>query len=382
MFGLNVRSIFLKLTPWKSVGFDVVFIQSKLRRVQNVAAWIFLTGLMLGTGTLEAAEAAVTATLTDVLIYKDGDRVRGRFMERVGDTLVFQSEKFGLLKVPAAMARVEQGALPAAAKVVTSKQATQVISPPSEHAEPTESAEPVGWARFSPYALTQAMRELFGPWHGRFAVSSEIVSDTTERNNTMVEAKLNRKWTRDEVEGTIRFDYTKTEDVTTKDVIKFNGSWRRDFKRKLFSVYRPSVEYNRAFKNPSGVYTDYILVQQEIGAGVNVFTTPQRKLRVGLSENLFDVWVTQPISQHTAQTSESVFAEVEWTLPWKLRLTERGVWYYSFANNTDGWENRIELNKKLTETLSVAIRHETRHNNPDVRTQDYTLLRLLIGLDF
>jgi hypothetical protein len=280
------------------------------------------------------------------------------------------------------MARVEQGALPAAPKAVTSKQATQVISPPSEHAEPTESADPVGWARFSPYALTQTMREFFGPWHGRFAVSSEIVSDTTERNNTMFEARLNRKWTRDEVEGTIRYDYTKTEDVTTKDVLKFNGSWRRDFKRRLFSVYRPSVEYNRAFRNPAGVYTDYVLVQQEIGAGVNVFTTPQRKLRVGLSENLFDVWVTNPVSQHTAQTSESVFAEVEWTLPWKLRLTERGVSYYSFADNTDGWENRVELNKKLTETLSVAIRHEARHNNPDVRTQDYTLLRLLIGLDF
>ncbi|MBC7365703.1 MAG: DUF481 domain-containing protein [Undibacterium sp.] len=340
-----------------------------------------MTGLGLGAGALPAAEGAA-ATLADVLIYRDGDRVRGRLMERVGDTLVFQSEKFGLLKVPAAMARVEQGALPAASKLMTGQQATQVISPPSDHAEPTESAEPVGWARFSPYALTQAMRELFGPWHGRFAVSSEIVSDRTERNNTMVEARLNRKWTADEVEGTIRFDYTKTEDVTTKDVVKFNGSWRRDLKRRLFGVYRPSVEYNRAFKNPAGVFTDYILVQQEIGAGVNVFTTPQRKLRVGLSENLFDVWVMQPVSQHTARTSESVFAEVEWTLPWKLRLTERGVWYYSFANNTDGWENRIELNKKLTETLSVAIRHETRHNNPDVRTQDYTLLRLLIGLDF
>jgi len=46
------------------------------------------------------------------------------------------------------------------------------------------------------------------------------------------------------------------------------------------------------------------------------------------------------------------------------------------------WENRIELNKKLTETLSVAIRHETRRNNPDVRIEDYTLLRLLVGLDF
>jgi hypothetical protein len=380
---MNVRGFCLKLLAWEGVAVRVDFIRVNNRRARQIAAWVFLTGMMLVAGALHAAEAAATvaaiAPLTDVLIYADGDRVRGHFMERVGDTLVFQSEKFGLLKVPAAAAHVEQGALPAASNATAHKRGTQVISPPSE---PAEGAEPAGWARFSPYALTQAMREFFGPWHGRFSISSEIVSDTTTRNNTMVEAKLQRKWIRDEVEGTIRYDYTKTENVTTKDVIKFTGSWRRDFKTRLFSVYRPSVEYNRAFKNPAGIYTDYLLVQQEIGAGVNVFTTPQRKLRVGLSENLFDVWVTAPTHQHIARTSESVFAEVEWTLPWKMHLTERGVWYYSFENQRDGWENRIELNKKLTETLSVAIRHETRHNNPDVRTQDYTLLRLLIGLDF
>ena len=386
MFGVKVRRFFLKLLGWEGVAGRVVFMQLNTGDARRVAAWVFLTGMLLVTAGLQAGEVAanpaVIMPLTDVLIYTDGDRVRGRFMERVGDTLVFQSEKFGLLKVPAATARVEQGALPAASKVIAHKQGTQVISPPSEHPEPAEAGEPVGWARFSPYALTQAMREFFGPWHGRFSVSAEIVADTTERNNTMVEAKLQRKWIRHEVEGTIRYDYTKTENVTTKDVIKFTGSWRRDFRTRFFSVYRPSVEYNRAFKNPAGVYADYVLVQQEIGAGVNVFTTPQRKLRVGLSENLFDVWVTVSPHQHIARTSESGFAEVEWTLPWKLHLTERGVWYYALQNQRDGWENRIELNKKLTETLSVAIRHETRHNNPDVRTQDYTLLRLLIGLDF
>jgi hypothetical protein len=37
---------------------------------------------------------------------------------------------------------------------------------------------------------------------------------------------------------------------------------------------------------------------------------------------------------------------------------------------------------KLTETLSVAVRHETRQNNPDERVRDYSMLRMLVGLDF
>jgi hypothetical protein len=211
--------------------------------------------------------------------------------------------------------------------------------------------------------------------------SAQYPGATTGKRR-LVELHMKRTWKRDEVDGTLRYDFSQTADVATKDLIKLTGSWRRDYAYKLFSIYRPTSEYNRAFKAPDDVAVNYLLLQQEIGAGVNVFTTPQRKLRVGLSENLFDVWVVAPDSRHVAQTSESIFAELEWSLPWRLRLMERGVWYPPFRSGSEGWENRLELNKKLTETLSVAIRHETRTNNPDVRIQDYTLLRLLVGLDF
>ena len=63
-------------------------------------------------------------------------------------------------------------------------------------------------------------------------------------------------------------------------------------------------------------------------------------------------------------------------------LTERGVYYYSFSSRNDGWENRIELTKKFTETFSTAIRHEIRRGSPDGTAQDYTRLKLLLGLDF
>jgi hypothetical protein len=76
-----------------------------------------------------------------------------------------------------------------------------------------------------------------------------------------------------------------------------------------------------------------------------------------------------------------MFEEVELTLPWRMSLSQRGVWY-PVRNQPDAWENRIELNKKLTETLSTSLRHEIRRNNPDGSAQDYTRLKLLFGLDF
>ena len=349
-------------------------------RVGWMVAAVLASGL--GSAGLRAADIVVAAP--QVLIYADGDRVRGKLLERSGELWVFQSEKFGLLKVPVAAARVESAAdgVTMTPKLAPKEAVATAAPKPTSIHEDSDDVEPAGWARFTPLALTHTMREFFGPWKGRFSISLEDVSDSSSRNTTLVELHMKRTWKRDEVDGTLRYDFSQTANVATKDLIKLTGSWRRDYAYKLFSIYRPTSEYNRAFKAPDGVAVNYLLLQQEIGAGVNVFTTPQRKLRAGLSENLFDVWVVAPDSRHAAQTSESIFAELEWSLPWRLRLTERGVWYPPFRSGSEGWENRLELNKKLTETLSVAIRHETRTNNPDVRIQDYTLLRLLVGLDF
>ena len=381
MLGVINRKFFWKLWMRLRVGCPVSlnFKQSCMRVGWMVAA-VLASGL--GSAGLRAADIVVAAP--QVLIYADGDRVRGKLVERSGELWVFQSEKFGLLKVPVAAARVESAAdgVSMTPKLAPKEAVATAAPKPTSIHEDSDDVEPAGWARFTPLALTHTMREFFGPWKGRFSISLEDVSDSSSRNTTLVELHMKRTWKRDEVDGTLRYDFSQTANVATKDLIKLTGSWRRDYAYKLFSIYRPTSEYNRAFKAPDGVAVNYLLLQQEIGAGVNVFTTPQRKLRAGLSENLFDVWVVAPDSRHAAQTSESIFAELEWSLPWRLRLTERGVWYPPFRSGSEGWENRLELNKKLTETLSVAIRHETRTNNPDVRIQDYTLLRLIVGLDF
>jgi len=99
---------------------------------------------------------------------------------------------------------------------------------------------------------------------------------------------LQRKWTRDEIEGSLRYDFAQTAAVTTKDLIKMGGSWRRDYPRRLFSVYRPSMEIIGPSKGRRRA-GDYWLAQQEIGAGVNLLATPQRKVRAGLGESFLCV---------------------------------------------------------------------------------------------
>jgi hypothetical protein len=334
--------------------------------------------------------AQVTPNTRDTLVYKDGDRVQGVLVEQTPELIVFKSDRFGELRVSSAHAVVIKAEKPVAKAVPAAP--TPVLPPPIMPATPAERRQAVAeaereeeervtiWDRFSPSVLTAKVRDYFGPWHGRLSFSAEVVSDIAERNNSAYEAHLQRKWKSDEVQLNARYDYNETNDVATTDLLKAWGQWRHEFNKTVFAHYRPTSEWNRASRL-RGVPNDYFLLQQELGVGYHVLTKPSRKLRLGVSQNLFDTWNTAPAASHVSRGVVSSFEEAELTLPWRMTISQRGVWYPT-GDRADGWENRIELNKKLTETLSTSVRHEIRRNNPDGSAQDYTRLKLLFGLDF
>jgi hypothetical protein len=336
----------------------------------------------------------------DVLVYKDGDRVLGKLVEQTAATIVFFSERFGTLRVPATDAVV----------IKSSKSpAPPATPPPAEDVAKTESPKPPAsaapaaaggkvetaaeradvekasrWEWFSPAVLTAKLANFFGPWHGKVAFSSEMVSDTSDRDNVSLEGTLQRKWTADEVQLKGRYDYSKTNELTTTDVMKGDGLWRHTFPKNRFAVYHPTFEWNRANISTSPLVPggDYFLLQQEIGVGLSVWSTPLRKVRIGVSENLFDLWTQDPVPSHNSRAVQSAFVESEFKLPWRMSLTQRAVYYYSIASADTGWESTVELSKKFTETFSTSIRHEIRRNNPDGRAPDYSRLKLLFGVDF
>jgi hypothetical protein len=342
--------------------------------------------LTWGLGCAVLQGALVTPNPRDTLVYKDGDRVHGVLVDQTSELIVFKSDRFGELRVSAAHAVVIKAEKPAAKPVVapappllpvTSAERKEAVAA-AEHREEEERV--TIWDQFSPSVLTAKVRNYFGPWHGKLAFSAEVVSDIAERNNSSYEAQLKRKWKADEVQLSIRYDYNETNDLATTDIMKAGGLWRHEFSKTLFGHYRPTSEWNRASRL-RGVPNDYVLLQQEIGVGYHLLTKPSRKLRLGVSQNFFNTWNTAPVRDHNARSIVSSFEEAEFTLPWRMTLSQRGVWYPA-SDEADGWENRIELNKKLTETLSTSVRHEIRRNNPDGSAQDYTRLKLLFGLDF
>lgn len=326
---------------------------------------------------LRAAPAA-----TDVLVYKDGDRVQGRLISTEGGTIVFRSNRFGELRVPATQAEVIRGgAQPSVAATAEAK--LQVpTTPATATATPADEKPDADLAeqRRTIARLAATLRHYFGPWHGRVAFSSEVVTDTSERHGEILEGRMERKWVGDELRFDARYEFSSTDEKTNTDLTKGGAYWRHDLSTRWFTLLHPSVEWNRNYTY-QGRDADYFLLQNEVGGGVTVWDRPGKKFRVGLAENLYDVWNTST-STHLSRNVESVFVEAEFRLPWDVKLTERAIRYFSITGGHMGWENQFELSKKFTENLVLALRHEIRRNEPDIRVEDFSSWRFLLGLDF
>src|SRR3954470_10857787 len=197
-------------------------------------AVVILLMILVGNG---AVAAGLEPIARDALVYKDGDRVQGKFVAREGDVIVFRTDRFGELRVPAADAEVVM-----AEKNVEESKAASLSrapeTPAQTQAKAVAQSEEVErlriWEWFSPWVLTAKVRNYFGPWHGRLAVSTELVSDFVRHSTFAVDGHLQRKWKSDEVQINTRYDYAEANNLVTTDVVKAAGSYRHDFSKGRF----------------------------------------------------------------------------------------------------------------------------------------------------
>lgn len=338
-------------------------------------AWFWQRGSMMCAWQKLVFQFTVCCLLAlgaraDVLIFSDGDRVQGTFVRRENGKIVFQSPRFGNLSVPESEAKVE----------VTSQPAPPIISPmPSEAEGPPSLYDQILLTRFR-RKVEEGIVRWWEPWVGRLAASTDIVHDAKDRSVFLAEGRVRRNWSHDEVRLEMRYEYREENSVKTVDLIKGTGLWRHDLSPRIFGSYRPLLERDKVNSNGFQPFP-YVLLQQQVGVGVHLVRKERIKIRAGVAENFFNVWAIHDDAK-SYEHIESLFFEAEATLPWRISITERSVWYYSLKDNTQGWENEFEFSKKLTDSLSVGIRYEFRQNNPDSRVQDYERLRFLIGYDF
>ena len=314
----------------------------------------------------------------DLLVYKDGNRATGRLVERKDNTIVFASDRFGLLSVAATDADVlpatGASANPAEPVVAsTPPPSAPATATPAPKQTPTGDTSPNNW-------LHRHLR----PWRGQLNLALEGKHEDNRRDKLLVELRAQRRWTADELRLNSRYEYTEEDTRTTTDLLKADAYWRHDLYhlgRRLFALYSPEAEYNRGYKYKE-TPIDYILLKQQLGLGLTVVDHATRKVRLGLAENRFDLWVLTPVYGHASAYAESAFLELELQLPYGIRITDRGTWYFTGGEGKFGRENQLEIAKQLGDGFLLGVRHEVRKDVPASQASNYSLWRILLGLEF
>lgn len=325
-----------------------------------VLAFVLAAALVNGAGP--ALSSAVPATA--VVVFKDGDRLRGTIVASSETDITFASSRAGMLTISRIdILRVEEAEDAGRGEEV----APQGDGDPVVDDEPTdvETGGVLRWLR---------------KWKAGLAVSAEGKREGDQRSSFMVEARVGRTWSADEVRLGARYEFAREGERTTDDLIELDGYARHDFHNRWFVLYSPELDWNRGYIH-RGSPLEYVWLQQEIGAGLNAIDRSGLMLRFGVAENLFNVW-TIDRDVRVSTNTESLFTECEWQLPWAVRLADRFRWYYSLETGENGFENQFDLSKQLTANLHLGFRHEARADIPNADVGDYTLWRVLLGLDF
>jgi hypothetical protein len=329
--------------------------------------------LIFATGWLISWTAMPVVTRADALVFKsNGDRLNGTLVAEQGDVLVFETERFGVLRVAREEVTLERAERETVRQVVS-------VNPPTPSgraviADGSADAVQLAMVSASPPASKAT------PWHMHVAFSAELIRDTADKSEWIFEFRAEKKWERDELRFEPRYEYKSENDRTTSDLLKLKTYYRHDIGRWWFVQYLPYYELNRQFTF-QGVPLDYQYLRNELGGGIRVIDRPGSILRVGVSESFYNIdFLDYPA--HRSLRGESVFVEAELELPWRVSIRDRGqvLWYSDGAGRGIG--NELEITKHLSDVWWIGIRHEYRVNAPELQGGDLSKLKVFLGVDF
>lgn len=313
----------------------------------------------------------------DTLVFKNnGDRLAGTYVSTENGQIVFNTERFGIMRIAQAEALVELESTAAGVSkpAISEPQAGDAAMQP---AMASASAEAAQLAMSAPKAAAIPKAD---PWHVRLAFSTELTHDTADRTEWIFELRLERKWAKDELRIEPRYEFRSENDNATADLFKVHGYYRHDIGRWWFLQYLPYYELNRQYTYQN-LPLDYQYLRNEFGGGVRVVDQPGKILRVGAAKSFYNIHLIK-YDQDIALNGESVFVEAELDLPWRVSIRDRGQFLWYSDGDDQGAANELEVTKHLTDVWWIGIRHEFRMNAPELQGDDMTKLKLFLGVDF
>lgn len=319
-----------------------------------------LSKILLGLAGCAALVAPAQAL--EALHLRNGDRITGEFVGRVGDEIVFRAPNIGEFRVPESEAVVvELPETPVEALVGL---------PPTPPPEPASA--PVASSGVGPATSKGTAPADRTPWKGKVEFGFQQQSGQNDTLNISLRASADLKRQRNNYRLESRVLYGEQREVKNADRTDASFRWRYDVNDDVFTQMISSYSRDKI----KGISQNW---EQNVGAGYRLYSTPRQTLNVGAG--LTGQYRESISSDPGFYGLVEVFQDYSFKINGRLTLLQNGVAQYSpdaqgsftLVNNqpvrtAEGEPNykvrfNTTLQGKVSEHISLNLRYEYEFDN-------------------
>lgn len=278
--------------------------------MKRVALRAFALAVLLGSGPLHA----------DILVGRNGDRISGQFVEHANGRIVFISDAFGRLEVPADTAHVEfEGIDPTAPAAIAA-------APASDH-----EVEPAAAPR----------------WSMDIGAKINLDRGSLKTSEDRLDARLTavRRTERGEWHGNLSYKYKKTEDELRDNDWLASLAYDRFVSEHRFRAARLMLDNELADDGYDSTYA------ATLASGWRLWETPKHYLRIGPAVGYLAITRGDERFQGAAL---GLYARGMTPLYWKATLTGEMQFLDSLGKGRYGGA-AVRINRPLTEHLVLSL---------------------------
>ncbi|HXA79752.1 MAG TPA: DUF481 domain-containing protein [Opitutaceae bacterium] len=301
----------------------------------------------------------------DWLEFNNGESVVGHYVKTENNIIIFQSSRFGLLKVSVNDAHVATGSVttPAAPPVTP---ATVKVTPATAASKP-----PPTNTTAAPPAMAAAPRR---KWNGRIDVLLDFVWDVVTNREIRVQGTTERLSGKEHYVFYGNIDYLYNDHLLQQDRREGKFTWEHQLTPKLYTIAEP--DYLHEIRQ-----TGVDQYQMRVGIGASLFQTDRSQMRVAVL-SYFSRLDIPAVDRRVENVYPALRLDSKWQILHGLKFEQEGTAYYIPNGGESGVDNKTSLTKDIFGGITLTLQHEYHHEEIPSASATRNELKLLLGYTF
>jgi hypothetical protein len=301
----------------------------------------------------------------DWLEFNNGESVVGHYVKTENSIILFQSSRFGLLKVSVYDAHVVTGSVTTSAAPPVTPATVKVTSVTATSKPPPASTTA------APPAMAAAQSR---KWKGRIDVLLDYVWDVIDNRETRIQGTAERLSGKEHYLFYGNVDYLYNNHLLQQDRREGKFTWEHQFTHRLYSIAEP--DYLHEIRQ-----TSVDQYQMRVGVGASLFQTDRSQVRVAVL-TYFSRLDIPAADRRVENVYPAIRLDSMWQIFHGLKFEQEGTAYYIPNGGERGVDNKVSLTKDVFGGITLTLQHEYHQEEIPHASATRNELKLLLGYTF